>query len=210
MDTAFQTLALKLDIELPERFSALIAMAQSDKQLMRSAYDLFWLDAEEAEREIDEWLHPDDQQGRTFLPFATNGSGEPHCFVRLETGAMGIAQALHYGQTTRLAHTDISSWVASHYVRVAAHVSRLTYQAEFGAALLYEVQSLHQALLPADRALLDDLFSRPCVGMPFKEGPNSPSKTVSAFISQAEEKSLLKKLQQPDPIEFAVLRDWMR
>lgn len=209
MDAAFQTLALKIGIELPERFSALITMAQADREILRSAYDLFWLDAEEAEREIDEWLHPDEQQGRTFLPFATNGSGEPHCLVRLENGATGIAQALHYGQTTRLAHSDISSWVASHYVRLAADVSRLTFP-EIGAALLHEVQWLHSALLPADRALLADLFSRPCVSMTFKEGPDSSSKTVSAFISQAEEKSLLKNLQPPDPIEFAVLRDWMR
>ncbi len=210
MEATFQTLALKLGIELPERFSALIAMAQSDKGTMRSAYDLFWLDADEAEREIDEWLNPDDQQGRTFLPFADNGSGESHCFVRLENGATGIAQALHYGQMTSLAHADISSWVASHYVRVAANLSRLTHQTEMGAALIHEVQLLHPVLLPADRALLADLFSRPCVTMAFKDGPKSVSKTVNAFISQTEEKSLLKRLEHPDPIEFAVLRDWMR
>ncbi|WP_300630414.1 hypothetical protein [Pseudomonas sp.] len=210
MEAAFQKLALKIGIELPERLSALIAIAQSDKGALRSAYDLFWLDAEESEREIDEWLNPDDQQGRTFLPFANNGSGEPHCFVRLENGATGIAQALHFGQTTTLAHADISSWVASHYVRVAANTSQLTYQTEVGAALIDEVQLLHPALLPADRALLADLFSRPCVTMAFKEGPKSLSKTVNAFISQEEEQSLLKRLEQPDPIEFAVLRDWMR
>ncbi|MGE6388384.1 hypothetical protein ACQKEN_22345 [Pseudomonas sp. NPDC078416] len=210
MEAHFQKLALKIGIELPERFSALIALAQSDKGTMRSAYDLFWLDAEEAEREIDEWLNPDDQQGRTFLPFATNGGGESYCFVRLENGATGIAQALHYGQTTSLAHTDISSWVASHYVRIAANLSHLTHQTEIGAALIHEVQLLHPALLPADRALLAELFSRPCVAMPFKDGPRSPSKIVNAFVSQEDEKALLEKLEQSDPVEFTVLRDWMR
>lgn len=210
MNTAFQPLALKLGIELPERFSALLAIAQSNTGAMRSVEDLFWLDAEEAEREIDEWLHPDEQQGRTFLPFANNGSGEPWCLVRLETGETGIAQALHYGQLTSLAHTDISSWIASHYVSVASDVSRLPHQTEVGAALIREVQLLHAALLPADRALLADLFSRPCVAMAFKDGPRSVPRTVSAFISKQEEKELLQRLEPPAPIEFAVLRDWMR
>lgn len=209
MEAAFQKLALKIGIELPERFLALIAIAHSDKATMRSVYDLYWLDAEEAEREIDEWLNPDDQDGRTFLPFANNGSGEAHCLVRLENGATGIAQVLHYGQMTSLAHTEISSWVASHYVRTAGNLSHLTPQTERGAALIHEVQLLHPALLPADRALLAELFSRPCVAMALKDGSKSIPRTVDAFISQEEAELLLARLA-PDPIEFAVLRDWMR
>lgn len=217
MDDAFQKLALKIGIELPERFSALIDIAQSDKNTMRSIYDVYWVNAEEAEREIDEWLNPADHEGRTFLPFATNGGGESYCFVRLENGATGIAQALHFGQMTSLAHTDISSWVTSHYVRAAADLSHLTYQTEvvtpqteMGAALTHEVQLVHPALLPADRALLAELFSRPCVAMAFKDGSKSIPRTVNAFISQEEAELLQARLEQPDPIEFAVLRDWMR
>ncbi|MCD5978986.1 SMI1/KNR4 family protein [Pseudomonas quasicaspiana] len=210
MDAAFQKLALKIGIELPERFSALMAIAQSDKNTMRSVYDVFLLDAETAEREIDEWLDPADHEGRTFLPFATNGSGEPYCFVRLENGQTGIAQALHFGQMTRLAHIDISSWVTSHYVRAAADVSHLKYQTEMGPVLIHEVQLLHPALLPEHRALLADLFSRPCVARSFKDGSESIPRTVNAFISQEESELLQASLEQPDPIEFEVLRDWMR
>lgn len=217
MDAAFQKLALKIGIELPERFSALMGIAQSDKNTMRSVYDVFLLDAETAEREIDEWLDPADHEGRTFLPFATNGGGESHCFVRLENGVTGFAQALHFGQKTSLAHLDISSWVTSHYVRTAANLSHLphqtevvTPQTEMGAALLHEVQLLHPALLPEHRALLADLFSRPCVAMTFKDGSKSIPRTVNAFISQEEEKALQERLEQPDPIEFEVLREWMR
>ncbi|UFH51280.1 SMI1/KNR4 family protein [Pseudomonas sp. KNUC1026] len=210
MDTAFQTLALKLGIQLPERFSALLDLAHSGTGAMRSVEDLFWLDAEEAEREIDEWLNPEDQQGRTFLPFANNGSGEPWCFVQLETGMAGITQALHYGQLTSLAHTDISSWVASQYIGLATDVTRLSHQKDVGMALMHEGQSLHPVLLPADCALLADLFSRPCVALAFKDGPRSLPRTVNAFISREEEKALLQRLEQPAPIEFAVLRDWMR
>lgn len=210
MDAAFQKLALKIGIELPERFSALMAIAQSDKSTMRSVYDVFLLDAETAEREIDEWLDPADHEGRTFLPFATNGSGEPYCFVRLENGATGIAQALHFGQMTSLAHIDISSWVTSHYVRAAADVSHLKYQTEMGPVITHEVQLLHPALLPEHRALLADLFSRPCVARSFKDGSESIPRTVNAFISQEESELLQESLEQPDPIEFEVLRDWMR
>lgn len=210
MDAAFQKLALKIGIELPERFSALMAIAQSDKSTMRSVYDVFLLDAETAEREIDEWLDPADHEGRTFLPFATNGSGEPYCFVRLENGQTGIAQALHFGQMTSLAHIDISSWVTSHYVRAAADVSHLKYQTEMGPVITHEVQLLHPALLPEHRALLADLFSRPCVARSFKDGSESIPRTVNAFISQEESELLQESLVQPDPIEFEVLRDWMR
>lgn len=210
MDAAFQKLALKIGIELPERFSALMAIAQSDKNTMRSVYDVFLLDAETAEREIDEWLDPADHEGRTFLPFATNGSGEPYCFVLLENGLTGIAQALHFGQMTSLAHIDISSWVTSHYVRAAADVSHLKYQTELGPVLIHEVQLLHPALLPEHRALLADLFSRPCVARSFKDGSESIPRTVNAFISQEESELLQASLEQPDPFEFEVLRDWMR
>jgi len=217
MDDAFQKLALKIGIELPERFSALMAIAQSDKNTMRSLYDVFLLDAETAEREIDEWLNPADHQGRTFLPFATNGGGESYCFVRLENGATGFAQALHFGQMTSLAHTDISSWVTSHYVRAAADMSHLidqtkvvTPQTEMGPVLIHEVQLLHPALLPEHRALLAELFSRPCVTMSFKGGPKSIPRTVNAFIPQEESELLQARLQEPHPIEFEVLRDWMR
>ncbi|MCQ3033682.1 SMI1/KNR4 family protein [Pseudomonas syringae] len=217
MDAAFQKLALKIGIELPERFSALMAIAQSDKNTMRSVYDVSLLDAETAEREIDEWLDPADHEGRTFLPFATNGSGEPYCFVRLANGQTGIAQALHFGQMTSLAHIDISSWLTSHYVRAAADVSHLIYQpevvtpqTEMGPVITHEVQLLHPALLPEHRALLADLFSRPCVARSFKDGSESVPRTVNAFISQEESELLQASLEQPDPIEFEVLRDWMR
>lgn len=210
METAFRNLAHMIGLELPARFSALIAQAHSGSGAMRSVYDLFWLDANAAEREMDEWLNSDDQRGRVFLPFATNGSGESYCFVQLESGVTGIAQALHYGQMTRLAHTDVSAWIASRYVSLAADLSHLTQQTAVGATVTHEVHLLHQALLPTDLALLVDLFSRPCSTMPFKDGPKSLPKTVSAFISQQKEHALLKSLEQPDPIEFAVLRDWMR
>lgn len=95
-------------------------------------------------------------------------------------------------------------------MRVAADVSHLTHQTGVGAALIHELQLLHPALLPADRALPAELFSRPWVAMPFKDGPRSPSKIVKAFVSQEDEKALLEKLEQSDPVEFAVLRDWMR
>ncbi|WP_296268237.1 hypothetical protein [Pseudomonas sp. UBA6562] len=210
MQPSFERLALKLGLELPDRLAALIALAQSGNDLRFSPYDLLWLSPQEAEREIDEWLNPTDQPGRTFLPFATNGSGEPYCFVRLENGAMGIAQALHYGQATSLAYTDASPWITSHYVRLAADLSPLPMQAQDGTALVKEVHSLHSALLPADHALLTELFSRPCVTMAFQDGPKSRPRTVNAFISREEERSLLDRLELPDPIEFAVLRDWMR
>ena len=210
METAFHTLAHTIGLELPERFLALIAQAHSDSGAMRRVYDLFWLDADAAEREMEEWLNPDDQQGRLFLPFATNGSGESYCFVQLESGVRGIAQALHYGQMTRLAYTDISAWIASRYISLAADLSHLPLQTAVGATITQEVNSLDQALLPTDLALLVDLFSRPCSSMPFKDGPNSLPRTVGAFISQQEERSLLNSLEQPDAIEFAVLREWMR
>lgn len=92
---SFQTLADTIGIELPERLAALLEIAEKHPTALASLEDFFWIDAEQAKQEIDEWLNPNDQPERTFLPFATSGGGEHYCWVRLEDGASGVAQILH-------------------------------------------------------------------------------------------------------------------
>lgn len=209
---AFQKLARSIDIEFPERLATLMGIAHTlpATAALSSLEDFLWLDAEEAEREINEWLNPNDQQGRTFLPFATTGGGEPYCVVRLENGASGIARIVHFAQPSSLAHADISSFVAREYVRIATNLSWLSPQADFSAALIGEVALIQAALLPSDYELLKDLFSRQCVDKSYKAGPKSIPKTVKAFISQEEEEALAARLHHPDAIEFEALRAWMR
>lgn len=209
---AFQDLAHRIDIEFPERLAALMRIAHTppSKTALSSLVDFHWLDAEEAEREINEWLNPDDQQGRTFLPFAATGGGEPYCLVRLENGTSGIAQVLHFAQPSPLAHADISSFVTREYVRVATDLSWLPPRMDFNIALKSEVALIETALLPADYALLETLFSRQCVAMNYQAGPQGISKIVKAFISQEEEESLAVRLRHPNPTEFEALRAWMR
>ncbi|MDO9330071.1 MAG: hypothetical protein Q7U27_15245 [Pseudomonas sp.] len=208
----FQRLARNIDIQFPERLATLMGIAHTHPATaaLSSLEDFIWLDAEEAEREINEWLNPDDQQGRTFLPFAATGGGEPYCVVRLENGASGIAQVLHFAQPSPLAHADISSFVTREYVRVARDLSRLPPKADFSVALKSEVALMQTALLPADYALLEAIFSRQCVAMNYQAGPRSIPKIVKAFISQDEEESLAARLRHPSPIEFEALRAWMR
>ncbi|AXA56698.1 hypothetical protein CEQ51_21325 [Pseudomonas thivervalensis] len=209
---AFQNLARRIDIEFPEHLAALMGIAHTapSKAALSSLVDFHWLDAEEAEREINEWLNPDDQQGRTFLPFAATGGGEPYCLVRLENGTSGIAQVLHFAQPSSLAHADISSFVTREYVRVATDLSWLPPQKDFSIALKSEVALIETALLPADYALLEALFSRLCIAMNYQAGPQGISKIVKAFISQEEEESLAARLRHPNPTEFEALRAWMR
>lgn len=207
---SFQTLADTIGIELPERLAALLAIAERHPTALSSLEDFFWIDAEQAQQEIDEWLNPNDQLGRTFLPFATSGGGEHYCWVRLEDGASGVAQILHFGQTTSLAHADISAFITSEYVRVATNVSELAPQADVGAALTNEVALVQPVLAPKDVELLQALFARPCMPMHYKSGPKSAETTVAAFISQDEARGMLATLNNPRPSEFAALREWMR
>ncbi|MGZ7456413.1 hypothetical protein ACXPVS_06175 [Pseudomonas sp. Ma2-10] len=132
---AFQRLARNIDIEFPERLATLMGIAHTHPATaaLSSLEDFLWLDAEQAEREINEWLNPDDQQ-----PFAATGGGEPYCVVRLENGASGIAQVLHFAQPS-LTHADISSFVTREYVRVASDLSWLPPNADFSVALKSEV-----------------------------------------------------------------------
>ena len=207
---AFQRLAQSIGIEFPERLATLMGIAHTGTAALSSLEDFLWLDAEQAGREINEWLNPDDQQGRTFLPFAATGGGEPYCVVRLENGASGIAQVLHFAQPSSLAYGDVSSFVTREYVRVARDLSWLPPKADFSFALKSEVALIQAALLPADYSLLEALFSRQCVAMNYQAGPRSTPTTVQAFISQEEEESLAARLRHPNPIEFEAIRAWMR
>ncbi|MBN2979108.1 hypothetical protein [Pseudomonas lactucae] len=210
MHLSFQSLAGDIGIELPERLATLLKISESHPETLESLEDFFWIDAEQAQREIDEWLNPDDQPRRVFMPFASSGGGEHYCWVRLEDRACGVAQILHFGQLTSLAYDDISTFVASEYVRVASNLSNLPLRADFGAALSAEVALIQAALRPQDYELLQALFAKPHTPMNYRAGSKSPEKTVEAFISQDEARQLIAKLRNPKPREFAALRDWMR
>lgn len=206
---SFQTLADTISIELPERLAALLEIAERHPTALASLEDFFWIDTEQAKQEIDEWLNPNDQPGRTFLPFATSGGGEHYCWVRLEDGASGVAQILHFGQTTSLAHADISAFITSEYVRVATNLSELAPRADFGTLLMDEVAWVKTVLAAKDYEYLQALFARPCITMAYKAGPKSVEKTVQAFISQDEARDMLATLSNPRPREFSALREWM-
>ncbi|WP_455826349.1 hypothetical protein [Pseudomonas graminis] len=210
MAQSFQNLANTLGLELPERLVMLLHIAQTHPSALASLPDFYWIDAAEAEREIDEWLNPTDQPGRRFLPFATSGSGEHYCWVRLEDGASGVAQILHFGQNTPLAHADISNFITSEYVRRATNLDDLPPQTDHAVALANEVTLIRAALLPTDYAFLQALFAMPCVPMSYKDGPKSVAKTVRAFISQEQARQVLEGLRNPRHTEFAALREWMR
>lgn len=210
MAEAFQRLADSIGIELPEGLLALLKVAELNPRLLGYFVDFFWIDVEQAQREIDEWLNPIEQSGRTFLPFATSGGGEHYCWVRLENGCSGVAQILHYGQTTSLAHADISSFLTSEYVCVATDLSWLAPQADAGATLASEVELIRAALSPKDYAFLQELFASPRASRSYRPGPRSAQKMVDSFISQDEAQRILDTLRNPVHSEFEVLRDWMR
>jgi hypothetical protein len=206
---AFQRLAQTIGLEFPQRLATLMELAHTlpEDTVLASFGDFRWRDADEAEREIEEWLNPDDQPGQVFLPFATNAGGESFCLIRLQTGVSGIGQILHFDQPADL-YADISQFITCEYVRTAADLSDLEPQTDVAATLANEVALIRAVLLPEHDELLHNLFARPCVARSYWDGPRSEPRTVHSFISQDEEQFLLGKLIGPDPVQIQAFRNW--
>ncbi|SDY05898.1 hypothetical protein [Lysobacter enzymogenes] len=115
MTPTFETLAAHCGIALPPMLARLLAdgctrygASREDWQanwreytlraqpLLSSVYDFEWIDAAQAARIAEEWLHPRFQDGRAFLPFAISGAGDAYCLMRTAAGeAAGAGMIWH-------------------------------------------------------------------------------------------------------------------
>lgn len=110
----FQPLAQSCGIALPDLLVRLLAEGKtrygkdredwqkewrnyslSAQPALSCVYDLEWIDAQEAAEFVEQWLNPDYQNGRRFLPFAQSGAGDAYCLTPMADGQMGVAFIWH-------------------------------------------------------------------------------------------------------------------
>ena len=136
----FQALAEQTGLPLPPLLAQLLASGQTDygpdwpatwreRSLQGSPAFISWEDfewqrAEDARTTISDWLNPEDQDGRRFLPFGESGAGDAFCAGFL----YGCHESLPLTESIYLAHA-------------CARASLLAANAIDGAKTLAELQA---------------------------------------------------------------------
>lgn len=92
--------------------------------------DFEWMDADQARTTIEEWLHPDFQAGKRFLPFAESGAGDAWCLVPLDTldtldGApsAGVALVRHDAASSEIGHASFADFACVQLLHALADIS---------------------------------------------------------------------------------------
>jgi hypothetical protein len=92
-----------------------------------SCRDFEWMDADQARTTIEEWLHPDFQAGKRFLPFAESGAGDAWCLVPLDAldGApsAGVALVRHDAASSEIGHASFADFACVQLLHALADIS---------------------------------------------------------------------------------------
>lgn len=92
-----------------------------------SCRDFEWMDADQARTTIEEWLHPDFQAGKRFLPFAESGAGDVWCLVPLDAldGApsAGVALVRHDAASSEIGHASFADFACVQLLHALADIS---------------------------------------------------------------------------------------
>lgn len=156
--TTYSELALISDIALPPLLKQLIDAGLADygpdvkawaadwkshtlaaRPVLSCVYDFEWIDAADAQENIDEWLNPGFQHGRRFLPFAQTGAGDLYCLTPLAGGETGVALVWHDRDASRIDAASFDAFVFSALIDSASDVSHLT---DDGLSMAEAVQCL--------------------------------------------------------------------
>ncbi|KRB02384.1 SMI1/KNR4 family protein [Lysobacter sp. Root690] len=216
----YESLAARAGIPLPSTFARLLADGRtrygdnladwkanwSDytlraQPLLSCAYDLEWIDAEQAGEIVDDWLNPGFQNGRAFLPFAISGAGDAYCLMTTAAGTSGVGMVWHDRDDSAIETASFEHFVFTSLVESAADFEHLL--DDFSSAQARECVLANMraaaAYLPANlNHALDALIS-----------PQLPEdESDIAMISQATAEAAFGVLLPFAQERFAVVPRW--
>lgn len=184
-----------------------------------SCEDFEWMDADERDEAVAQWLHPAAQGGQRFLPFAQNGAGDAYCLT-LDGDAPADAPAAvslvpHDGDEATVLHASFNALAAALLLQALADLSHqlddYTEEEAVHIARL-DVARVTAWMPPGDnvqalRALAAQAPQRHTV----QNAPRARPREVLALVSPSQHDEALARWQPPsaEPLErFGVIPRW--
>ncbi len=110
----------------------------NDPPAMISVFDFEWINAEQTQRNIDEWLSAKWQDGRLFLPFAESGAGDAYCLMPQPDGSLPVAMIWHDNDENKVAYASFDEFVFEKMIEALS---------ELEASNDFSLDEMHQSLI---------------------------------------------------------------
>ena len=226
----FESLADQTGIALPDLLRALIAddlthygpdWKNTWKQRLLDkppafsiCWDFEWAEPDICAEEIDDWLNPESQQGRCFLPFAQSGAGDLYCLMPYEDANghrhVGVAFVWHDDDESEIEHASFEDFACSQVLNALVDLRQLSQSFSTEEVLQIVQKDVHQITqhMAEDRKQwLRSLCAGPLTQRDFRCGPKAPVEKVWSLISQELLEDELAKFTSPE-IRFPVTARW--
>lgn len=227
---AYVALAAETGIEIPGLLRKLLAAGKcdygedwrstwrerllNDPPALSSFEDFEWLGSDVARgREwVADWLNPEFQQGRRFLPFAQSGAGDAYCLMPLDGQTAGVALVWHDRAVSRIDHCSFSDFVCVQFLAAFAGLETFIeddFSAEEALQMLrLDVMQVSECMGTRDREYLRSFLDLPLVEREWRHGPRSRPEKVLSLISQEQLEVELRRFPGPGLPEFPVVARW--
>ncbi len=176
-----------------------------------SWFDFEWIDAGKSRAEIREWLNPEEQHGKVFLPFAQSGAGDAYCLMPIEGQPPGVALISHDDVTSQMGYRSFDDFVCAQYLETfadAGHLASSFSEQEISQIIKADVASVSQFMDEPTRAYLMAFCAIPLTSRAFRQGPRARAETVPSLISQEQLTVESLKFAAPDAAPFPIAARW--
>lgn len=184
-----------------------------------SCEDFEWMNADERRDAVDEWLRPDAQAGRRFLPFAQNGAGDAYCLT-LDGDAAPSAQAtvalvLHDSGEAKVFSASFDDFACAQLLQAMADPSHSwgdeLPETEAIAVARLDVARATALMPPGTARWLQALAAQAPCRATVPDSPGAPLREVLALVTPEQHAQALQRLAPLPPgmpLRFAVVPRW--
>lgn len=227
MLSSFEPIAAKVGVPLPGALAELLRTGRTeygpdwksmwrDRMLNRpppliSCYDFSWLDAEASKQEIADWLNPEFQGGRRFLPFGRNGAGDTICLTPLDDGTTGVAHIFHDSDENEIGSRSFVEFLCQRFLETFADMTHLTRSfSDQEAFEIVKADVLHvtEFMDPKTKDYLRSFCERSPIYREFRAAPRAHSRRALSLISKDQLSAELLQFPAPRDSFIAIVSRW--
>jgi len=176
-----------------------------------SCHDFEWIDATASLREIKDWLNPDAQGGKKFLPFAKSGAGDIYCLMPLVGSDgeqfIGVAYIWHDDDRHRIRNRSFTDFVCSSFLESFADLESSFPSQEALQSIKADVEQVTRFMSTEHRNYLRGFLQFPLLERAVQDGPRSQPHKIWSLISGEQLEIELKKFPPPGLPLSIVSRD---
>lgn len=223
----FDALSAETSVSLPDLLRKLLATGQTiygpewattwrERCLQGAAplnacYDFEWIDASEARQVIAQWLNPEAQNGKIFLPFAKTGAGDMYCLVPMSELAVGVALIWHDDEVSPINYRSFDDFITVRFLETFSNLDHLSddfTEEEILQCVLSDVDFVSQLMSSERQNYLRAFCDLPFTLREFRDGPKSQPQKVLSFISQHQLAIELAQFPAPEMSPLKIVAPW--